>query len=232
MSPLLANIYLHYVFDLWVEDWRRHEASGDVIVVRYADDFVVGFQHREEAERFRVELSERLGKFGLTLHPDKTHLIEFGRFAAADRKRRGQGKPKTFTFLGFTHLCGTTRKGKFALKRRTSAKKLSAKLKEVYAELRRRMHRPVPEVGEWLESVLRGHYRYYGVPYNFAALRTMRRAIERLWRQVLGRRSQKGYTTWERMRRLSHRWLPIPQIVHPYPDQRLRVTTRSRSPVR
>jgi len=232
VSPLLANIYLHYVFDLWVEDWRRHEASGDVIVVRYADDFVVGFQHREEAERFRVELSERLGKFGLTLHPDKTHLIEFGRFAAADRKRRGQGKPKTFTFLGFTHLCGTTRTGRFALKRFTSAKKLSAKLKAVYAELRRRMHRPVPEVGEWLESVLRGHYRYYGVPYNFAALRTMRSAIERLWRQVLGRRSQKGYTTWERMRRLSHRWLPTPQIIHPYPDQRLRVTTRGRSPVR
>ncbi len=232
VSPLLANIYLHYVFDLWVEHWRRHETKGDVIVVRYADDFVVGFQHREEAERFRAELSERLRKFNLTLHPDKTHLIEFGRFAAANRERKGQGKPRTFNFLGFTHLCGTTRKERFALKRRTVAKKRTAKLKEIYAELRRRMHWKIPVVGQWLNLVLRGHYNYYGVPHNYAALKEMRRAIERLWKLVLGRRSQKGYVTWERMRRISHRWLPTPRIVHPYPDQRLRVITQGRSPVR
>ena len=232
ISPLLANIYLHYVFDLWADHWRRHRATGDVIVVRYADDFVVGLQHREEAERFRVDLEVRLRGFNLTLHPDKTHLIEFGRFAAANRKRRGEGRPRTFNFLGFTHFCGTTRKGRFALKRRTNAKKRSAKLKEVHAELRRRMHRPIPEVGLWLRSVLRGHYNYYGVPHNYAALRVMRRAIERSWKQALGRRSQLGYVTWERQKRLSARWLPRPRIVHPHPDQRLCVTTRGRSPVR
>ncbi len=232
ISPLLANIYLHYVFDLWVDHWRRHQAQGDVIVVRYADDFVVGFQHREEAERFRTELEERIQKFGLALHPDKTHLIEFGRFADRDRKRRGEGKPKTFDFLGFTHYCGTTRKGKFALKRKTQIKKRTAKLKEVYAELRRRMHWKIPAVGQYLGSVLRGHYQYYGVPHNYRAIEAMRRAIEWLWHKVLRRRSDKDKTTWERIERLSSRWLPKPVIVHPYPDQRLRVITQGRSPVR
>lgn len=232
VSPLLANIYLHYVFDLWVDHWRRHRAKGNVTVVRYADDFVVGFERREDAERFREELEERLRQFDLTLHPDKTRLIEFGRFAAADRKKRGQGKPKTFDFLGFTHYCGTDRKGWFVLKRRTQAKKRTAKLKEVYRELRRRMHWKIPVVGQWLGAVLRGHYNYYGVPHNYAALRSMRRAIERLWKLVLRRRSQKGYVTWERIGRLSRRWLPTPRITHPYPDQRLRVITQGRSPVR
>lgn len=221
VSPLLANIYLHYVLDLWVEHWRRHEAKGDVIVVRYADDFVVGFQYLDEAERFWEDLRVRLERFNLKLHPKKTDLIEFGRFAAERRREHGEGKPKTFDFLGFTHLCGTTRKGRFVVKRRTQAKKRTAKLKEVYAELRRRMHRKVPEVGRWLGAVLRGHYQYYGVPFNHAALRAMRRAIERLWKLVLGRRSQKGYVTWPRMERLSRRWLPKPRITHPYPEQRL-----------
>lgn len=232
VSPLLANIYLHYVFDLWVDHWRRHNAKGDVIVVRYADDFVVGFQHREEAERFRTELENRLREFGLTLHPDKTHLIEFGRFAGKDRRGRGEGKPKTFDFLGFTHYCGTTRKGRFALKRKTQRKKRTAKLKEVYTELRRRMHWKIPEVGRYLGSVLRGHYQYYGVPHNYKAIETMRRAITWLWYQVLRRRSGKDRTTWERVNRLSSRWLPKPKIVHPYPNQRLRVITQGRSPVR
>ncbi len=232
ISPLLGNIYLHYVLDLWVQHWREHQAKGQVIVVRYADDFVVGFQYREEAERFRVELEQRLRKFGLALHEDKTELIEFGRFADRDRRRRGEGKPKTFDFLGFTHYCGKTRKGKFALKRRTQAKRRTAKLKEVYLKLRRRMHWKVPEVGQWLRAVLQGHYNYYAVPHNIAALKQTKRAIERLWKRVLGRRSQKGYITWERMKRISKRWLPEPRIVHLHPDQRLRVITRGRSPVR
>jgi group II intron reverse transcriptase/maturase len=232
VSPLLANVYLHYVFDLWVAHWRSHVARGDVIVVRYADDFVVGFQYREEAERFRDELRERLLKFGLELHPDKTHLIEFGRFAAENRGRRGEGQPETFNFLGFTHYYGTTRAGVPALKRKTQAKKRTAKLKDVASTLRQRMHWKIPEVGRWLASVLRGHYQYYGVPHNYAALKAMRDAITRLWKQVLGRRSQNGYVPWDRMNRLSRRWLPNPAIVHPYPDQRLRVTTRGRSPVR
>lgn len=223
VSPLLANVYLHYVFDLWVAHWRKHVAQGDVIVVRYADDFVVGFQHKHEAERFLAELKPRLGKFNLELHPEKTRLIEFGRFAAERRKRRGQGKPETFGFLGFTHLCGTQRDGWFTVKRRTMAKKRSAKLKQIYEQLKRRRHDPVPEVGAWLRSVLRGHYGYYAVPHNLPALRAMRRAVERLWRLALRRRSQKGYVTWRRMRRLSERWLPEPRILHPYPDQRLRV---------
>ena len=221
VSPLLANVYLHYVFDLWVDHWRRHEAKGDVVVVRYADDFVVGFQHRSEAERFWKDLRIRLGTFNLKLHPEKTKLIKFGRFAAERCRERGEGKPETFGFLGFTHLCGTTRSGRFVVIRRTLAKKRTAKLKEVFAELRRRMHRKIPEVGRWLGAVLRGHYAYYGVPFNYAALRAMRRAIERLWKLVLGRRSQKGNVTWKRMERLSNRWLPKPRITHPYPEQRL-----------
>jgi hypothetical protein len=225
VSPLLANVYLHYVFDLWVADWRRRRASGDVIVIRYADDFVVGFQHRNEAERFWADLRARMEAFNLKLHPEKTKLIEFGRYAAERRRRRGERRPKTFDFLGFTHLCETTRKGRFVVKRRTQAKKRTAKLKAVYTELRRRMHRPVPEVGRWLGAVLRGHYAYYGVPHNYSALDVMRRAIERLWKLVLGRRSQKGHVTWKRMERLSRRWLPKPRVTHPHPEQRLCVTT-------
>jgi group II intron reverse transcriptase/maturase len=223
VSPLLANIYLHYVLDMWVEDWRRKRAQGDLIVVRYADDFVVGFQKREEAEAFRAELEERLQKFGLALHPDKTRLIEFGRFATEDRNEHGKGKPKTFDFLGFTHYCGATRKGRFTLKRRTQAKKTQAKLKEVYVQLRRRINEPIPRVGKWLAAVVRGHDNYYGVPHNFAALESFRWRLLWLWQKVLSRRSDKGYVTWERMLRIRRRWIPPPRIRQPYPNQRLRV---------
>jgi group II intron reverse transcriptase/maturase len=225
ISPLLANIYLHYVFDLWAHQWRGNQATGDVIIVRYADDFVVGFQHRTDAERFLTELRTRFGKFGLTLHPDKTRLIEFGRFAESDRKRRGKGKPQSFDFLGFTHYCSKTRKGKYAVKRRTMSKRMRRKLKEVKAELRLRMHDPVPEVGTWLGSVLDGHFRYYGVPHNRPALDAFRSEVARMWRRTLSRRSQKGYVTWERMARLKRRWFPSARIHHPYPDQRLCVST-------
>jgi len=225
ISPLLANIYLHYAFDLWAHHWRGKQATGDVIIVRYADDFVVGFQHRTEAERFLAELRARLDKFGLTLHPDKTRLIEFGRFSNRDRDGRGGGKTSTFDFLGFTHYCGTTRNGKFAVRRRTMSKRVRRKLSEVKTELRRRMHDPVPEVGAWLKSVLDGHFRYYGVPHNREALNAFRSEVARLWRRTLSRRSQKGYVTWQRMQRLKRRWFPSARIHHPYPDQRLCVTT-------
>lgn len=225
ISPLLANIYLHYAFDLWAHHWRKKQANGDVIIVRYADDFVVGFQHRAEAERFLNDLRARLARFGLTLHPDKTRLIEFGRFADRKRRGRGEGKPESFDFLGFTHYCGKTKNGKFAVRRRTMSTRLRRKLKDVRDELRRRRHDPVPEVGAWLKSVLDGHFRYYGVPHNRQALNVFRSEIARLWRRTLSRRSQKGYVTWERMARLKRRWLPSIRIHHPYPDKRLRVTT-------
>ncbi len=224
-SPFLANVYLHYVLDLWVEQWRKTTATGDVIIVRYADDFVLGFQFRHEAERFLKELRERLTKFGLVLHPDKTRLIEFGRFAASTRARGGEGKPETFDFLGFTHICGKTRSGKFAVRRQTKCKRMRAKLTELRMELRRRLHQSVPEVGKWLHSVVGGHYRYYGVPGNMHALKSFHDQVARLWHCALTRRSQTGSVTWGRMSRLVTRWLPTPRIVHPYPDKRLRVTT-------
>ncbi len=232
ISPLLSNIYLHYVFDLWADQWRRKNARGDVIVVRFADDIVLGFQHRDEAVRFQAELAERLRKFNLELHPEKTRLVEFGRFAAERRKRRGNGKPETFDFLGFTHICGQTRKGWFQVRRKTMRKRVRAKLKEVKVFLWRRMHDPVPEVGRWLGSVVSGHAQYYGVPGNSSALTKFRYEVVRLWRCTLSRRSQKGYVTWPEVTRLARRWLPIPRICHPYPAQRLCVTTRGRSPVR
>ena len=231
-SPLLANIYLHYAFDLWAHAWRGNQPSGDVIIVRYADDIVVGFQYRSDAEQFRADLQERFAKFGLSLHPDKTRLIEFGRFAETNRRGRSEDKPESFDFLGFTHYCGKTRKGKFTVKRRTMSKRVRRKLKEVKAEMKHRMHDPVPEVGRWLKSVLEGHFRYYGVPHNRPALDAFRSALARLWRGVLSQRSQKGYVTWERMVRLKRRWFPSARIYHPYPSQRLRVSTRGRSPVR
>jgi group II intron reverse transcriptase/maturase len=224
ISPLLANVYLHYVFDLWVRDWRR-QAKGDVIVVRFADDFIVGFQYEWEARRFWNELRERLAACGLELHPDKTRLIEFGRFAAANRKRNGRGKPETFDFLGFTHVCGKTRKGRFTVLRRTMRKRLRAKLLEVKTVLRYRWHDPVPEVGKWLGSVIRGHINYYAVPQNFELVEAFRQQVINHWRRALSRRSQKGYVTWERMRRITHRWLPPVRIVHPYPAQRLCLRT-------
>ena len=232
ISPLLANIYLHYAFDLWVNQWRGRHARGDVIVVRYADDWVAGFQFRGDAERFERAVAERLGQFGLKLHPDKTRLIEFGRFARDNRGRRGQGKPQTFDFLGFTHCCGKTRKGKFMVLRLTSAKRLRAKLQAVKLELRRRMHRPIKEQGQYLRAVVAGHGRYFGVPDNGARLSVFRIQVGRLWHRTLCRRSQTHHLPWRRMHRLIAHWLPTPSICHPYPNQRLIVTTRGRSRMR
>ena len=232
ISPLLANIYLHYAFDLWVNQWRGRHARGDVIVVRYADDWVAGFQFRDDAERFQRAVAERLGQFGLKLHPDKTRLIEFGRFARENRRRRGQGKPQTFDFLGFTHCCGKTRKGKFMVLRLTSGKRLRAKLQAVKLELRRRMHHPIPEQGQYLRAVVTGHGRYFGVPCNGARLRTFRFQVAKLWHRTLCRRSQSRGLTWRRMYRLMAHWLPIPNTCHPYPSQRLIVPTRGKSRVR
>jgi group II intron reverse transcriptase/maturase len=226
ISPLLANIYLHYAFDLWVQQWRKTQAQGDVIVVRYADDFIVGFQHRAEAERFLTALRQRFAKFGLELHPDKTRLIEFGQFAAENRQKRGQEKPATFDFLGFTHICATKRSnGRFTVLRQTMRKRLVAKLAEITVELKRRMHDPVPAVGKWLASVVDGHGRYYGVPMNIPALWRFRFEVVRLWQRALCRRSQRGRITWDRMQRLVATFLPVPRICHPYPLLRLGVIT-------
>ncbi len=232
ISPLLANIYLHYVFDLWVQRWRRTRAQGEGIVVRFADDFVMGFEHRSEAERFLAELRERFARFGLELHPDKTRLIEFGRFADRNRRGRGDGKPESFDFLGFTHSCGKTRRGKFTVLRQTMRKRWQAKLREVRAELRRRLHDPLPEQGAYLRSVLPGHNRYYGVPRNGPSLGAFHNAMTRLRRASLMRRSQTGFVSWERMARYVTRWLPTPRICHPYPDQRLAFITQGKSRMR
>jgi RNA-directed DNA polymerase len=225
ISPLLANVYLHYVFDLWAQRGRKTQARGDVIVVRYADDFIVGFQHRADAERFLAELREQFAKFSLALHPEKTRLLEFGPFAAERRQRAEQGKPETFNFLGFTHICGKKRNGRFTVVRQTIRTRLQAKLGAVKAELRRRLHAPIPEVGRWLRSVVEGHLRYYGVPMNRPALFTFCFQVGRLWYRTLRRRSQTARITWERMRRLIRRWLPPPRICHPYPLRRLGVVT-------
>ena len=225
-SPLMANIFLHYVFDLWVHQWRKTKARGDVIVVRFADDFVIGFQHRSDAERLHKDLEERFDKFKLRLHPEKTRLIEFGYFAASNRRRRGQGKPETFNFLGFTHICGKKRSnGMFTVYRRTISKRDRAKLKEIKAGLRRRMHLPVPQVGKWLKTVIEGHNRYYGVPSNTQSLSSFRFQVARRWFRSLRRRSQRTRLTWERMYRLIDRWLPPPRVHHPYPLRRLGVIT-------
>jgi RNA-directed DNA polymerase len=225
ISPLLANVYLHYTFDLWARRWRKAQAHGDMIVVRFADDVIVGFQHRAEAERFLAELHERFAKFGLELHPEKTRLLEFGPFAAERRQRAGQGKPETFNFLGFTHICGKKRNGRFTVVRQTIRKRLQAKLSEVKAELRRRMHAPIPVVGAWLRTVVEGHLRYYGVPMNRPALFTFCVQVGRLWYRTLRRRGQRRRLNWQRMRRLIQRWLPPPRICHPYPLRRLGVVT-------
>ena len=224
-SPLLANIYLHYALDLWVQSWRRKRTGEDVIIVRYADDVVMGFQRKSVAQQFWEELKQRMRKFGLELHPEKTRLLEFGRYAVERRRKRGQGKPETFNFLGFTHICGETGSGQFSVLRQTNRKRMQAKLEEVKTELRRRMHDPIPEVGKWLRSVVSGHMRYYGVPSNGPALYTFRWKVGRLWHRVLSRRSQKGRVLWDRMRRLIAHWLPPVRTVHPYPSQRLVVHT-------
>jgi len=223
ISPLLANIYLHYVLDLWAERWRRHQATGDMIIVRYADDFIVGFQHEADARRFLDEMRERLQEFALTLHPDKTRLIEFGRFAATNRKQRGLGKPETFNFLGFTFICGKSRQGKFLIKRKTRRDRMRAKLKMITEELRRRMHWPTPELGKWLGYVVKGYFNYHAVPTNYRALVTFRDEIIRRWQRALSRRSQKGDVTWARITKLADEWLPQPRIRHPWPAQRFAV---------
>ncbi len=231
ISPLLANIYLHYALDLWTRQWRR-QVDGDVIVVRYADDFIVGFQHRTDAERYLEEATSRLGRFGLTLHVDKTRLIEFGRFAASKRAKRGKGKPETFDFLGFTHYCTKTRRGWFWLGRKTKRKKRQAKLTEVQLELRRRMHDPVPEQGRYVDAVVRGHANYYGIPGNSRAIARFRIAVIRIWRKTLSRRSQKGRVPWRRMARLVERYVPRVLLKYTNPDGYLALSTRGRSPVR
>jgi RNA-directed DNA polymerase len=231
-SPLLANVYLHYVLDQWAEQWRRRYASGDMIFVRFADDYIAGFEHRDDAERFLVDLRERLAKFSLELKAEKTRLIEFGRQAARRRKARGLGRTETFDFLGFTHICAKTRGGGFYLKRVTISKRMRAKLSEVNAELKRRRHLPIPEQGRWLGSVVRGHLAYYAVPGNIDAVAAFRTQATRLWSRALRRRSQRTRLNWERMSRLAAKWLPPARARHPYPSTRFDARTQGRSPVR
>jgi RNA-directed DNA polymerase len=223
ISPLLANVYLHYVFDLWAERWRRREATGAMIIVRYADDTVIGFEHEADAQRFWGAMRDRLREFSLSLHPDKTRLIEFGRLAAQNREKRGLGKLETFTFLGFVLICGKSRRGAFQLQRKTRRDRMRAKLQEIKAELRRRMHQTIPAQGHWLRQVVTGHFAYYAVPTNSRALSAFRHYVADLWRRTLRRRSQKDGFTWDRMTKLADGWLPAPRILHPWPDQRFAV---------
>jgi RNA-directed DNA polymerase len=223
VSPLLANIYLHYAFDRWAERWRRREASGDMIIVRYADDLVVGFEHEADARRFLDEMRERLGKYSLSLHPEKTRLIEFGRHAAANRKRRGLGKPETFSFLGFIFISGKSRRGKFQIKRKSRPDRMRAKLQAIKQELRRRMHQSIPTQGQWLKQVVTGYFNYHAVPTNGRALATFHFRVIDLWTRTLRRRSQKDHTAWERIRRLANDFLPKPRILHPWPEKRFAV---------
>jgi len=222
ISPLLANVYLHYAFDLWAERWRR-KASGNVIFVRYADDIVAGFQHEAQARKFLSDVRERLNDFALSLHPQKTCVIRFGRFAARDRKVQGLGKPETFNFLGFTHICDRSLNGSFQLLRGTRGDRMRKKLREVREELRRRMHYPIEEQGEWLGRMMRGYFAYHAVPTNTHRLRSFRFHVVQMWRRTLRRRSQKDHTTWERMTRLAARWLPRPLVLHPWPEVRFLV---------
>jgi len=220
ISPLLANIYLHYAFDQWVNVWRKKYAHGDVIVVRYADDLVLGFQHQADADRFLEDFRRRLGKFGLELNPEKTRRIEFGRFAEQRRERRGEGKPETFDFLGFTHICGKNRNGTFMVRRKTIGKRMRAKLRALKQQLRQRMHDPIARTGEWLKRVVQGYFNYHAVPGNLDPLDVFRERVTRLWRRTLLCRSQKHRVNWDRMHRLAVRWLPKPRVLHPYPDCR------------
>ena len=223
ISPLLANIYMYYVFDLWAHRWRRREAQGDVVIVRYADDFVVGFEYEDDARRFWDALRARLEEFALSLHPDKTRLIEFGRHAADRRARVGLGKPETFTFLGFLFVCGKSLRGQFLVHRKSRRDRMQAKLKEVKQELRKRMHQPIPEQGRWLGQVVRGYFAYHAVPTNRASISAFRRYVVRLWHRTLRRRSQKDRFPWERMPRLADDWLPQPRNFHPWPHVRFAV---------
>jgi RNA-directed DNA polymerase len=223
ISPLLANVYLHYVFDLWAERWRRREVNGAMIIVRYADDIIVGFEHEREALCFKEAMRARLGEFALSLHPDKTRLIEFGRFAAANRKQRGLGKPETFNFLGFTFVCGRSRAGKFRVQRKTRRDRMQAKLKAIKQELRQRMHQPIPVQGKWLGQVVSGYFNYHAVPTNSRVLTTFRYFVTELWQRTLRRRSQKDDMTWQRITGLANYWLPKPRILHPWPQARFAV---------
>ena len=231
-SPLFGNVYLHYVFDRWVRQWRRKHAHGDVIALRFADDFVTGFEYEEDARQFLADLRERFAKFGLELHPDKTRLIEFGRNAARTRAARGVGKPETFDFLGFTHICGKAKNGRFWVKRKTISKRMRAKLAEVKDQLYRHRHLPIPEQGRWLASVVRGHMAYFAVPGNTDAVATFRTQVTRYWFKALRRRSQRHRLNWIRMNRLATRWLPPVRVKHPFPNVRFDARTQGRSPVR
>ncbi len=224
ISPLLANIYLHYTFDLWVNVWRKKYAQGEVIVVRYADDILLGFQYRAEADHFLTLFRERLGKFGLALHPDKTRRIEFGRYAERNRKQRGEGKPESFEFLGFSHTSGKSRNGWYTVRRKTIRKRMRAKLQQIKQQLRKRMHDPVSQTGAWLKSVVQGYFNYYAVPGNLDSLNTFRHRLSRLWQRTLVRRSQRGGFSWAKMRKLIAYWLPEPCVLHPYPEQRFAAT--------
>jgi group II intron reverse transcriptase/maturase len=223
ISPLLANVYLHYVFDLWAERWRRHEATGGMMIVRYADDIVVGFAHEVDARRFWDAMRKRFEEFALSLHPEKTRLIEFGRQAVDRRGQRGLGKPETFNFLGFTHICGRSRHGKFLLKRKSRRDRMRGKLKEIKEEMRQRMHQPIPEQGRWLAQVVRGYFAYHAVPTNSATIGAFRHHVVDLWRCSLSRRSQRGGITWQRIKRIADDWLPKPKVLHPWPQQRFAV---------
>jgi group II intron reverse transcriptase/maturase len=231
-SPLLANVYLHYVLDRWVRQWRSRHAHGDVVFVRFADDFVAGFEHQADAQQFLADLRERFAKFSLELHPDKTRLIEFGWNAARARAARGVGKPETFDFLGFTHMCGKTKSGRFWVKRQTISKRMRAKLAEVNTSLKQRRHQPIPVQGQWLASVVRGHLAYYAVPGNTDAMAAFRTQVTRHWFMALRRRSQRSRLDWTRMNRLATRWLPPARVKHPFPKQRFDARTQGRSPVR
>ena len=223
ISPLLANVYLHYVFDLWAQQWRRREAKGDMIVVRYADDLVVGFEHEGEARRFWDAMRSRFERFSLELHGEKTRLLEFGRYAVERRQRNGQGKPQTFNFLGFTFICGRSRRGAFLLRRHTRRDRMRAALGKVKEELRRRRHDSLADQGRWLRSVVTGYFAYHAVPTNAHAIGAYRHHVIDLWRRSLKRRSQKDRMTWARIERLANEWLPAPHVLHPWPEERLAV---------
>jgi hypothetical protein len=223
ISPLLANIYLHYVYDLWADQWRKRHATGRMVIVRYADDSVCGFQHEVDAKAFLADLTVRMGKFALSIHPEKTKLIEFGRFAAERRANRGAERPETFTFLGFTHICGKDQRGKFLLKRKTRRDRMRTRLKAIKEKLRHNMHASIPEQGRWLGQVVRGYFAYHAIPTNLRALSAFRHYVTDAWRRTLRRRSQRAAVTWETMTRLADQWLPMPRILHPWPVMRFAV---------
>src|SRR5215813_10914327 len=211
-------------FDLWVDVWRQKWTQGEVVVIRYADDTVLGFQYQTDADRFLENLRERLAMFGLELHPDKTRRIEFGRFAEENRKRRGEGKPETFDFLGFTHISGKNSLGRFMVRRTTIRKRMRSKLRQIQQQLHQRMHDPVPRTGRWLQSIVQGHFNYYAVPGNLKSLGMFRDRVLALWWRTLRRRSQKHRISWTRILALAQRWLPKPSTLHPFPDARFAAT--------